>query len=126
LNNRIHNCTNPYQGETKKVLCVCSAGLLRSPTAANVLHKEFRYNTRACGVHEDYALIPYDEVLGSWANEIIVMESWMVDYIDKEFDNKIIVLNIPDSYGYMDTNLQKMILDAYNLRALIKKYERKQ
>jgi predicted protein tyrosine phosphatase len=54
------------------------------------------------------------------------MESWMVDYIDKEFDNKIIVLNIPDSYGYMDTNLQKMILDAYNLRALIKKYERKQ
>lgn len=126
MNNRIHNCTNPSQGEAKKVLCVCSAGLLRSPTAANVLHKEFGYNTRACGVHEDYALIPYDEVLGSWANEIIVMESWMVDYIDKEFDNKIIVLNIPDSYGYMDTNLQKMILDAYNLKALIKKYERKQ
>ena len=47
--NRLGNSRNIYQGKDKRVLCVCSAGLLRSPTAANVLHKEFGYNTRACG-----------------------------------------------------------------------------
>ena len=41
--NQLANINNPYQGKSKKVLCLCSAGLLRSPTAANVLHREFEF-----------------------------------------------------------------------------------
>ena len=52
--NAMHNCTNPYQTGTEKILCVCSAGLLRSPTLAGELYKR-GFNTRAAGVH-DYAL----------------------------------------------------------------------
>jgi len=63
--NALHNCTNPHQGTSKKILTVCSGGLLRSPTLANVLHKNYNYNTRSCGVH-DYALIQFDEVHASY------------------------------------------------------------
>ena len=50
LMNRLGNSKNPYQGDFKKVLCVCSAGLLRSPTAAWVLsNAPFNFNTREIG-----------------------------------------------------------------------------
>lgn len=113
MNNRLHNCTNPFQGKTKRVLCVCSAGLLRSPTAAVVLARDFGYNTRACGISTDFALIPFDSVLATWADEIVVMESWMAHQIPDEFQNKILCLNIEDSYEYMDIDLQQQIKDNY-------------
>lgn len=37
INNRKHMMKHPSQGDFKKVLCVCSGGLLRSPTVAWVL-----------------------------------------------------------------------------------------
>ena len=64
LMNRLANTHNHYQGDAKRVLCVCSAGLLRSPTAAFVLSQEpFGFNTRAAGIAEDFALIVVDDVL---------------------------------------------------------------
>ena len=119
MNNRLHNCTNPHQGVTKKVLCVCSAGLLRSPTAAVVLNREYDYNTRACGVDKGHALIPIDDVLCEWADEVVVMEKWMADYVDQGFQNKVKVLGVPDRFAYMDPLLQKAILDAYKLQTMI-------
>ncbi len=73
--NRMHNAGNLHQGQYKKVLCVCSAGLLRSPTTAVVLSKEpYNFNTRAAGCVPDYALIKVDAVLIHWADEIVCME----------------------------------------------------
>ena len=73
--NRLHNVKNPHQGTAKKVLCICSAGLLRSPTAAIVLSQDpFNFNTRSAGCNPDYALQPVDNVLIEWSDEIIVME----------------------------------------------------
>jgi len=111
--NRIHNCTNPYQGKTKRVLCLCSAGLLRSPTTAVVLQRDFGYNTRAAGVTKEYALILADDVLYNWADEIVAVESNIAFQIPKEFKNKVIILNIPDIYSYMDKELQKIIKEQY-------------
>ena len=49
--------SNPYQGDYHKVLCVCSAGCLRSPTAAVVLAQEpFNFNTRSAGVYDGMAI----------------------------------------------------------------------
>lgn len=112
-NNRIWNVANPYQGNAKKALCVCSAGLLRSPTAANVLHRELGYNTRACGSSTDHALVPLDGVLCAWADEIICMNPENAKDIPEEFADKVVVLDIPDNYAYMDEELQQLILSKY-------------
>lgn len=111
--NRIHNCTNPFQGKEKRVLCLCSAGLLRSPTAAIVLQREFGCNTRAAGVNEEFALILADEVLYTWADEIVAVESNVAAYVPNRWVDKLIVLNIPDIYPRMDKDLQKIIKEQY-------------
>lgn len=117
--NRLGNCHNRYQGKDTRVLCVCSAGLLRSPTAANVLHREFGYNTRACGVSEEYALIILDEVLIEWADEIVFMDKDHYQEAHSKYphdleDKKIFVLGIPDRYEYMHPELQQLIIKYYN------------
>lgn len=113
MNNRKHNSKNPYQGAAKKVLCVCSAGLLRSPTAAVVLQREFGYNTRACGIESSFALIPFDEVLAHWADEILVMEKYQVSLVPSSYIHKVSCLDIRDSYEYMNEDLQKLIITKY-------------
>lgn len=115
--NRVYNITNPYQGKAKKVLCVCSAGLLRSPTAANVLHKEFGYNTRAVGTSSEYALIPIEDVHILWADEVVVMSGDQEEYVKSTGVKykELINLNIPDQYGFMDIELQDLISKRYNL-----------
>lgn len=109
--NRIHNCDNPYQGDYKKVLCVCSAGLLRSPTAALVLSAPpFNFNTRAAGLDESFALIPVDTVLLAWADEIVCMDKGQADRLRAMgFKKNVLVLDIEDSYGYRDPQLIKKI-----------------
>lgn len=113
MNNRVWNVQNPYQGKALRVLCVCSAGLLRSPTAANVLHRELGYNTRACGSSTDHALVPLDNVLCEWANEIVCMNQENAKEIDDKYADKVVILDIPDDYSYMDEDLQKLILEKY-------------
>ena len=113
--NRMANCHNKYQGSAKRVLCVCSAGLLRSPTAAFVLQKEFGFNTRAAGLTAEYALIPVDEVLLEWADEVVVMESWMFEKL-KDFDGTLVCLDVPDNFERMDEELQQMIIERYKVR----------
>ena len=112
--NRLGNCKNPFQGGGRKVLCVCSAGLLRSPTAALVLSQPpFNYNTRAAGVTKEFALIPVDEVLVEWADEIVVMEQWMADKIKTDYARDSTVLKITDNYSYRDPKLITLIHSRY-------------
>lgn len=118
--NRIWNCKNPHQGKHKKVLCVCSAGLLRSPTAAEVLSREpFNFNTRAAGINPDFALIKVDDVLIEWADEFVCMSETQAlaiqRLVDKEDKRPIICLDIEDRYGFRDERLQKQIADNYNI-----------
>jgi predicted protein tyrosine phosphatase len=109
--NRLANAKNPYQGDMKKVLCVCSAGLLRSPTIAWILSNEpFGYNTRACGAEPEYALIPLDDALVFWADEVVVVEQWQKERVlafDK--NKKVHVIETPDMYGTRDPELIKFL-----------------
>ena len=128
MNNRMHNCTNPYQGKDKKVLCVCSAGLLRSPTAAKVLGEKYGYNTRSCGVDTGHALIPIDDVLVMWADEIVCMDRQQLGVVTNYLkrlgreDKDITVLGIPDSYEYNDPELQALILKQYADAEMLSEY----
>lgn len=115
--NRLHNIKNPNQGEAKKVLCVCSAGLLRSPTAAELLSRSpYNFNTRSAGVTTGYALVPVDQYLIEWADEIVCMEKEHAKILEPlATGKKIITLDIPDNYAFRDPELQKMIVSRYNL-----------
>ena len=119
--NRIGNASNRHQGNYKRVLCVCTGGLLRSPTAAVVLAKEpFNFNTRSCGLTAEYALTKIDNVLLCWADEIVCMEQehkWEIEARQKllGFLSKapIVCLDIPDIYAYRDEKLIALITERY-------------
>lgn len=138
--NRMYTSKNPYQGSHKRVLCVCSAGLLRSPTAAWVLSNDpYNHNTRAAGLEDSYALVPVDEVLIHWSDEIVVMTDQHYEMLKVKArkiamelfqdepatatDNsdayvarvlsKTKLLNIPDDFGYRDPTLIRLIQERY-------------
>jgi predicted protein tyrosine phosphatase len=99
---------NPYQGTSTRLLFVCSAGLLRSPTAANVATK-LGFNARSCG-SADYALIGLSINLIEWADKIIFVnpankleayDTFSVDdYYTELLRNKSVCWNIEDEYEY--------------------------
>jgi predicted protein tyrosine phosphatase len=113
--NRMYNAGNPSQGEYKKVLCLCSAGLLRSPTAAVVLSQEpFNFNTRAAGLVQEYALILVDSILIHWADEVVCMTAEQEAMLKESGCTKpIICLNIEDNFEYRDPKLMKLIAKNY-------------
>ena len=118
--NQMGNAHNPFQGKAKKVLCVCSASLLRSPSLANVLHKELGYNTRAVGTCADFALTPLTEAHLAWADEIVFVDESCKVYLDKvdweeikTWGVDIITLDIPDNFMYGDEELVKECLEQY-------------
>lgn len=116
--NAIVNARNEFQTEAKRVLCVCSAGLLRSPTTANVLHKEYGYNTRACGLTESFALVPISEALIHWADEVVFVEQSLFNQLNEE-EKELInlkavkILNLPDFYDWNNEDLIKAIKEQY-------------
>lgn len=108
--NALWNCKNPNQGDFLKILCLCSAGLLRSPTIVWVLTRETDHNCRAAGVN-DYALIQCDEVLVEWADLIICSDSDVWNTFKNNFntDKEPLNLNIPDNFNYREPELIKLI-----------------
>jgi len=116
--NQLGNCKNSYQTNTKRVLCICSAGLLRSPTAANTLHAAYGYNTRAAGSCEDFALIPVTEALLYWADEVVFVNLDNFHDMDAEQRNilsrrDVFVLNLPDEFCWNEDGLKQEILSQY-------------
>lgn len=115
--NRLGNSKNPYQGDFKKVLCVCSAGLLRSPTAAWVLsNAPFNFNTRAVGSNPEYAMVMLDAVNVCWADEVVVMDSSQANLVKEllheyGWEKPVHVLNTPDDYGYRDPELVAVLTE---------------
>lgn len=105
---------NPYQGTDKRLLFVCSAGILRSATGANLYAKK-GFNTRNCGTHA-YALIPLSANLIMWADKIIFVNKenyltatdvFKASEVFAPLYDKSVVLNIPDDYEYNNPELIK-------------------
>lgn len=106
---------NVYQGRDKKVLFVCSAGILRSATGARLYaHK---YNTRAAG-SEDYALIPVSADLLLWADQIVFVNEYNYRGVCQRFDLDsfgldVVTLDIPDDYNHMQPELVEAFHSQY-------------
>ena len=110
---------NPFQGTDLKLLFVCTMGILRSATAANLYAKK-GYNTRCVGSSED-ALIPLSMNLIAWADHIFFVNPENYKQAEKKFHfshelvNKSQVLNIPDQFEYNAPDLIRRLEEQVQL-----------
>ena len=105
---------NPYQGNYKRLLFVCSGGMLRSATFAHILAGR-GFNTRCAGI-DPRAIQPVHDNTLQWAEHIYCMEQGHKTAIQKHYmvnDDKITVLNIPDIFAYRDPKLIEKINEIF-------------
>lgn len=92
-----------------KMLFICSANKLRSPTAEAIFSAMPGVEALSAGTNPD-AENPVSADLIDWADTIFAMESTHRNKLRKRFgsllrDKKIVILGIPDEYDYMDAEL---------------------
>jgi len=126
---KLNSCPfhNEAQGRYLRVLFTCSAGLLRSPTAAKIAG-EFNINARAAGSLPYLALIPVSANLVVWASKLVFMNQDNLDQTLEIFKDqpdflkmiqeKSTVWNIEDFYDYNDKLLQSVIRQKIRLELL--------
>lgn len=122
LSEEIRQCregvvNNPFQGTDKRVLFVCSMGILRSATGSRLYAG--KYNTRSAGTWDD-ALIPLTTKLIAWAHEIVFVNKQNYDGactkfgdLSKNFEGTLKVLDIPDKFPHMHPELKQAFADQY-------------
>ncbi len=100
---------------TRNFLFVCSQNKLRSPTAEHIFADRPGIATMSAGTnrHADTGL---SDDLVEWADVIFVMERTHRAKLRNQFrsalkDKRIVVLNIPDDYAFMDQALIDLLED---------------
>ena len=97
----------------KRLLFLCSRNKLRSPTAETIFADHPGVEVDSAGLSPD-ADVPLEEEQVEWADVILVMEKVHRERLNKKFGKllgpkKVVVLNIPDDYDYMDEELIKLL-----------------
>jgi predicted protein tyrosine phosphatase len=97
----------------KRVLFVCSQNRLRSPTAEQVFANRPGFEVASAGVNPE-ADTPVSPELLDWADAIFVMERAHRNKLARKFpahlkSKRIICLDIPDEFAYMDPALVKLL-----------------
>lgn len=103
------------QGDYKRVLFVCTGGMLRSATAAQYLAAVANWNTRNAGTMEG-ALPTVNEYLVQWAEVIYCMEDHHAEYVKQNFEwakDKVRVLGIRDMFPYRDPELVEILSQKF-------------
>ena len=93
----------------KTILFVCSQNRLRSPNAEQVFADYPGVEVASAGTNND-AENPLTGELVKWADMIVVMERQHKAKLQQKFrtslrDQRIICMDIPDDYGFMDPEL---------------------
>ncbi|MFC7422017.1 low molecular weight protein tyrosine phosphatase family protein [Iodobacter arcticus] len=96
-----------------RALFICSRNRLRSPTAEQVFSIWQGVETDSAGLASD-ADMPLSSEQIDWATHIFVMEKIHQRRLNQRFaaaikNKKIICLNIPDDYQYMQTELINLL-----------------
>jgi predicted protein tyrosine phosphatase len=97
----------------RRILFVCSQNRLRSPTAEAVFADHPNVDVDSAGLNHD-ALVSLSPEQIQWADLICVMEKNHRNRLTKTFrkhlaGKRIVVLDIPDDYDYMDPALVELI-----------------
>jgi protein-tyrosine phosphatase len=95
------------------ILFICSRNQWRSPTAEEIYKAQNHYNVKSAGT-EPSARIKVTAKLIRWADIIFAMEKRHKQRIVQNFPSdtdtkRIVVLDIPDEYQYMDEELIETI-----------------
>lgn len=95
------------------VLFICSRNKWRSKTAETIFKNIQIHDVKSAGTAGS-ATIRVNEKMLLWADIIFVMEKKHKEYLKEKFNavtinDKIIVLEIPDDYQYMDPELIDLI-----------------
>ncbi len=95
------------------ILFVCSKNKWRSRTAETIFSQSQNHNVFSAGTDSD-ARIKLNEKLLQKADIVFVMEKKHRDIIREKFpeispEMKIIILDIPDEYQYMDEELIEIL-----------------
>ena len=101
-----------------KILFVCSRNKWRSATAETIYKNHPEHQVRSAGT-EPSARIKLNAKHVIWADLIFVMEKKHKQRIEEKFseeiaDKKIVIMDIPDEYQYMD----KELIEELNLKTL--------
>lgn len=91
------------------LLFICSRNLWRSPTAEAIYNDRQDLNVRSAGT-EPSARIRVNSRMINWADIIFVMEKKHKQRLTEKFpfesnSKRIIILDIPDEYKFMDEEL---------------------
>jgi predicted protein tyrosine phosphatase len=97
----------------RKILFVCSQNRLRSPTAEKVFSTYPDIETDSAGLNHD-AIQPISPEQLEWADVIFVMEKTHLSKLRKKYKKhlnrqRLVCLNIPDDYDYMDAELVEIL-----------------
>lgn len=103
----------------KKILFLCSQNKFRSRTAETIFSDDPNLEVASAGLDQD-ALVTVTPELVVWAELIFVMEKNHKNRLQKKFKKyldkqRIICLNIPDKYDYMDPELVVILKDLVPL-----------
>lgn len=96
----------------KNLLFICSAGLQRSPTAAELFQKQ-GYNTAFAGMYAaDEKAVTIEKL--RWADKVFVMESRHREDLQRRFPEFsdtgcVYILGIPDIYVRNDPELKTLL-----------------
>lgn len=95
------------------LLFICSRNKWRSRTAETIFKNDQVHHVKSAGT-DDGAKVRVSEKILDWADIIFVMEDKHKQRIKEKFNTasiikKIVVLEIPDDYQYMDPELIDII-----------------
>lgn len=98
-----------------KILFVCTANKMRSRTAEALYKQDERFSVKSAGV-ADFAQVPLNLELLTWADYIVVMEEmhllWIRQYYPVFYTHRherVFNLDIPDMYEFMDPHLVYLV-----------------
>lgn len=97
----------------QKLLFICSQNRMRSPTAEHLLQGAADYAVKSAGI-DPSCKTPVSKAVLAWADLIFVMERWHGLFLEENFPKplkgkRIICLQIPDEYQYMDPELVQLL-----------------
>ena len=108
--------------EKIKILFVCTANKMRSKTAEEIYKDDERFIVKSAGVAV-FAEVPLDLDMLTWADYVVVMEEMHSQWIRESYPvfyshnpGKILCLDIPDIYNFMDPELVNQIQSKFENR----------
>ena len=116
--------------EKIKILFVCTANKMRSRTAEEIYKIDERFLVKSAGV-ASFADVPLNLEMLNWADYIVIMEEMHDEWIRQCYpsyylqkNEKILSLEIPDLYNFMEPELISMIRQNFETlyQQRIKKY----